>query len=178
MDILIQPPRGEDNALSRWFIEMWKWAKRMTDAANAISPYGSIYMEDGAQAVPLTAAGNYYRINGGMTTGACAGVTFQNARELAVTIAGKYLVNWSISCSHSVSDATIAGVVLIGSTAAQNTESATRAKENGVLYTIGGTGILTLAVGSVVSLGLENETGNGTTATVTHANMTLLMVGA
>jgi hypothetical protein len=35
MDILIQPPRGEDNPLSRWFIEVWKWAKRVADAIPA-----------------------------------------------------------------------------------------------------------------------------------------------
>ncbi len=139
--------------------------------------YGSFYMDDGAQAVTATLANTYYEVGGGMTTSLVNGMTFQNSKELLVTVAGTYQVDWSMSVSNSVSDNTVAGAVMVNTTEKHVTENATRAKENGITYSIGGTGIIALAVNDVVKLCVENETAAGSTITVNHANLSVVRIG-
>jgi hypothetical protein len=143
-------------------------------------PYGSFYMEDGSTATTLTTANTYYPIASGMTGGSENLCTFQNAKEIKITKAGKYHVTWSMSLNSNTSDQTIEGLVLAGAsgtTAQQQTANATRAKENGVVYSVAGSGIVTCAVDDLLRLGLENETANGTVITCNHANLTCVMIG-
>ena len=139
--------------------------------------YGSMYMDDGAQAVTATLANTYYEVGGGMTGSLTNGTTFQNSKELLVTVAGTYEVNWSIALSNNNSDQTVAAAVMVNSTEKHTTENATRTKENGVTYSMGGTGIIALAVNDVVKLCVENETAAGSTITVDHANLKIVRIG-
>lgn len=138
--------------------------------------YGSFYVDDGTQATTLTNTGTYYQIAAGFTTGSVNGFTFQNARELVALVAGKYKVDWSMTVSSNTSDTTVEGAILIGSTAQMQTVNATRTKETGVEYSIGGTGIITLAVNDIVSLALESEASAGIIVTTTHGNLTLTRI--
>jgi len=139
--------------------------------------YGSMYMDDGTQAVTATLANTYYEVGGGMTGSLTNGMTFQNSKELLVSVSGTYQVDWSISLSNNNSDQTIAAAVMVNSTEKHSTENATRAKENGVTYSLGGTGIIALAVNDVVKLCVENETAAGSTITVDHANLSIVRIG-
>ena len=139
--------------------------------------YGSMYMDDGAQAVTATLANAYYEVGGGMTGSLTNGTTFQNSKELLISVAGTYEVDWSIALSNNNSDQTIAAAVMVNSTEKHTTENATRAKENGVTYSLGGTGIIALAVNDVVKLCVENETAAGSTITVNHANLKIVRIG-
>ena len=66
---------------------------------------------------------------------------------------------------------------MVNSTEKHTTENATRAKEIGVTYSLGGTGIIALAVNDVVKLCVENETAAGSTITVNHANLKIVRIG-
>lgn len=138
--------------------------------------YGSCWAEDIAQTVTIAAAHVYYAMGGGLTGGLCNGFTFQNARELLAQVAGRYAATWSMSLSNSASDQTIEGLVMVNATGQERTSNATRAKENGVVYSVGGGGILTLRPGDVVKLAVENENA-ASTITVNHANLTLVRIG-
>jgi hypothetical protein len=141
-------------------------------------PYGSMYEEDGVTTVTLTTVATYYPITSAQHDGGSNQFTFQNNSELKCLVAGKYVASWSMALSLDTSDTTVAGIVLIGTTAQQNTENAARMKENGVVYSVGGTGVISLAVNDVVRLGIERETGiAAVVATVQHANLTLFQVG-
>ena len=144
-------------------------------------PYGSMYIEDGSVATTLTNAHpSTYPIASGFTTGLVNGVTFQNSKELKILTAGVYKVDWSLSISVNSSDQTIEGLVLAGAagtTEQLSTVNATRAKENGVVYSVSGTGFITCAVNDLVRIGLENETSAGKIVTVNHANLTAMQVG-
>jgi hypothetical protein len=141
--------------------------------------YGSFYAEDAAIATTLTTINVYYPILSCMTTGLVKNVTFQNSRELALLVAGVYHVTWALSISVNASDQTIEGLIIAGATgttAQVQTGNSTRAKENGVLYSVGGTGLVTCAVGDLMRIGLENETSAGTVITVSHANIVIRRV--
>jgi hypothetical protein len=143
--------------------------------------FGGFYMEDGTDTTTLTTQNTYYPIIATFTGMAENNMTFQNSYEVKVLTAGKYLVNWSISGSVNNSDQTIEGIVLdgvSGTTPQYMTANVTRFKENGIIYTLGGTGILSCAKGDLIRLGLENEGANGTIVTINHANLTILKIGA
>ena len=142
--------------------------------------YGGFYCEDAAINVTATTAHLYYPITSGMTTGLLKKVKFQTASELKILYAGVYKADWSLSLSVNSSDQTIEGLITAGAagtTAQRQTVNATRAKENGVVYSVGGSGLITCAVNDLVRLALENETSNGKIITVNHANITILQVG-
>ncbi|MBK8113298.1 MAG: hypothetical protein IPK44_01615 [Candidatus Accumulibacter sp.] len=139
--------------------------------------YGSMWAEDIAQTVAVATAHVYYAVGGGLQTGTCNGLTFQNARELRAQVAGRYAATWSMSLSNSASDQTIEGLVMVNAAGQEHTSNATRAKENGVVYSVGGGGVVTLVPGDVVKLAVENENG-ASTITINHANLMLVRVGA
>jgi hypothetical protein len=159
---------------------------RLTDVANfthdgttltATNYYGSMYADDITRSVVISSAGVYYEVGGSLSGGSVNGFTFQNNKELKCNVAGKYLVNWSISSQSASANQYIEGAVMVNGTAQANTVNATQIGTANKDYTCGGTGIITLAVNDLVSLCMENETGTNN-LTVTHANLTLHRVGA
>lgn len=143
-----------------------------------VVPYGSLWKDDVATAVTLAVANTYYPITGGMTAGMVKGAAFvfQNASELRCSLAGDYDAVWSMTVRHSSSDRTAEGVVMVNSTQQPQTANATRTKENGVDYSLGGCGPVRLAVGDLVRLAVSDEGGTGT-ITVNHANLRLSRIG-
>ena len=143
--------------------------------------FGSMYCEDAAVATTLTNANTYYNVTSGMTGGLENKCTFQNTKEIKILVAGVYEIQWAMSISVDASDQTIEGLVMAGAsgtTALVQMANSTRAKENGVVYSVGGVGLVTCAVNDLIRFGLENETSAGTTITISHANMTIKQIGA
>jgi hypothetical protein len=108
----------------------------------------------------------------GAAVGKTNGVIFQNAKELKIVTAGEYKADWSMTVNNSASDRTVEGGVMVNATASLNTVNATRTKESGVDYSVGGSGIITLVSNDLVKLCIEEESGTGT-VTVNHANLTI-----
>ena len=138
--------------------------------------YGSMYADDINQAVVVSATGTYYEVPGSITGGTCNGFTFQSSKQLLCTIAGKYLVTWSMSLDAGNNDH-IAGAVMVNSTVAANTENAAHTPGAGDQVPVGGSGIITLAVNDVVKFCVENESDTDD-INVTHATLSILRVGA
>lgn len=138
--------------------------------------YGSMYADDIAQAVVVAAAGTEYEVGGSLTGGSVNGFTFQNSKELLCTVAGNYLVNWSMSLSAGNNDH-ISGGVMINSTAQHNTENAAHTPGAGDQVGVAGTGVITLAVNDLVKLFVENESDTDDIE-VNHANLALVRIGA
>jgi hypothetical protein len=149
--------------------------------AGAGLQYGSMYCEDTTINTTATLAGAYYGLASGMTGGLENGCTFQNSCEIKILTAGVYQVNWSMSISVNASDQTIEGIVMAGAagtTAQVQTGNAARAKENGVVYSVSGTGLITCAVNDLIRLGVENETSAGKVITTNHANLVVKQIGS
>ena len=102
-------------------------------------------------------------------------MTFQNSKELLVTVAGKYLVTWSMSLSAGNNDH-IEGAAMINSTVAASTENAAHTPGAGDQVGVSGSGILTLAVNDLLKLCVENETDTDD-ITVSHATLTAVRIG-
>jgi hypothetical protein len=143
--------------------------------------YGSMYCDDATINTTITNANTAYVVASGMTGGLENGCTFQNSKEIQILTAGVYEVIWSMSISVNASDQTIEGLVMAGASGAtqqDQTANSTRAKENGVVYSVGGSGFVTCAVYDLIRFGLENETSAGTVVTVNTATMTVKQIGA
>lgn len=138
--------------------------------------YGSMYGDDIAHTVTISSAGVYYAITAGLTGGESNGMTFQNNRELLVTVAGKYRVTWSMSLECGSAGQYVEGAVMVNSTAQINTVGASELPSANKKVNVAGSGILALAVNDVVKLCVENETGTNDII-VDHANIELLRIG-
>ncbi len=181
---MLQGDRASARELGRWLDTLKAGREAHDETIGATSGqvlingliYGSLWAEDIAQTVTVAAAHVYYAVPGSLTAGLCNGMTAQNARELLVQTAGRYAAMWSMSISNSVSDNTIEGLVMVNATGKENTGNATRAKENGVVYSVSGVGALALTPGDVVKLAVENE-NRASVITVNHAALMLIRIG-
>ncbi len=119
--------------------------------------------------------------NDGFTAGEVHRVTFPTGGDehyLSVDVAGRYRINWSISCAQNAPSAAIEleGGIMVGGVA-QNPGRAHRTVSNSTdKGNMAGTCILDLAASAQVSLYVTNET-NTTDIDVEHANLTLVHVG-
>ena len=136
---------------------------------------GGFYAEDVTRTVAIAAVHTFYPVMGSMTCGHCPdALMFQNARELVCRLRGWYAFVWSMTSASRVGDNTIEGGVMVNSVGLPSTNNATRAKENGVAYSVSGGGpAFQLAPGDIIRLCVEVETTAPCTLTVTHANLRL-----
>jgi hypothetical protein len=147
------------------------------DVPAAVTLYGSMYADDIAQSVTIGSAGAYVKVPGSMTVGACNGFTLASSRELTCAVAGTYLAHWSMSLESTNNNEELAGAIMINTSEVDSTENMAECINGSKPVGVSGTGILTLAVNDVVALCVENETA-AHNITVTHANLTLVRIGA
>lgn len=145
--------------------------------AGAGLPFGSLYGDNFNQTVTVLATDTYYEVGGGLSGGDENLMTFQNAKEIKVLKAGKYLVNYSMAVKTASAGQEIEGEVMINGAPQDNTSNHAETMSANKAMGLGGTGILTLALNDVVSLSVSNHTAT-TDIVVEHANMTLLMIGS
>jgi hypothetical protein len=142
-------------------------------------PYGHMYSNT-TITVAVAVATTAYEVNTigtDFTTGELNLVTFSD-HYLAVTKAGRYLINWSMSTAQNAPGAAIVleGGVMVGGTA-QNQGVASRALPNATdVGNFGSCCILDLAASDQVSLYIKNQT-NTTNIDVENANLTVIQVG-
>jgi len=142
--------------------------------------YGSMYNHDTSTKVDLNTPGISVatRVPSGFTAGQTNMTTFQNAREIVVSKAGRYAITWSISFSADASNKEIEGFVMIDNTQFIQSSAHRRIGTASDTGAMGGTCIADLASGAVVALGVTNETAGGDLdVNIEHSNMTLLQVG-
>ena len=140
-------------------------------------PFGSMYNDNTSTTVTIGTAGTFVRIPSGFTVGQLNLATFGNARELTVTKAGKYKIDWSISFnSDGGASLDMEGAIGIDNTKnAQGTAHRLIGAGNDI-GNIAGTAILDLAANKVVSLMMTNNTST-VNIIVTHASLSLVQVG-
>jgi hypothetical protein len=139
-------------------------------------PFGSMYGDNIAQNVSITVVDTFVRIGGGISSGTCAGFTFQNDRELKCDIAGKYFITWSISAKTSaVANKEVEGAIMIGGVASTVGTAHAEVSPGGSNRpeTISGNGVFTLAVDDLVSLAVANRTDT-TDIVVEHVSLTAI----
>lgn len=140
-------------------------------------PYGSMWADEQSQIVPIAAINTYVQVPGSMSAGLSDRFAFQNARELRCLTGGTYKVDWAMSINCATNNQDLSGSVMVNGIAQLNTTShhfnGTGASKNS---TIGGTGILSLALNDIVSLAVANHTATNAII-MEHANMALNRVG-
>jgi hypothetical protein len=139
-------------------------------------PHGSMYMHDGSVTVTVSATDTWYRIGSGFTVGQVNLATFQNAREIAVTRAGRYKIDWSISFTAAAAAQEIEGTVMINNVGNTQASAHRHIQVAAETETFSGSCILDLSASDVVALGVLNETATQN-ITIEHANLSLVMVG-
>lgn len=138
--------------------------------------YGSMWGDDIAQVVTVASATVVYAVGGGLSTGLCNGMTFQNARELLCVFPGKYACSWSMSLRPASNGDQVGGSVMVNATQNHTLEGSAYFQVASHPLCVSGHGVLTLAAGDVVKLAVENET-SASNITVDHASLVLTSVG-
>lgn len=151
-----------------------------SDNIHTLMGYGSMYiytLDAGAKVVSITDIDTFCQIDSGITSGGYLnGFTFQNGRELRCAVAGTYLVTWSMSIEvANFNNQEIEGTVMIDG-AAQTSIAGHAELINGTKpTTISGTGIISLSIGSLVSLSILNHSAKHD-VTIDHLSLTLQRV--
>ncbi len=143
-------------------------------------PYGSMYNHDTSTNVDINAVGInvMVRIPSGFTVGQTNLSTFQNSREIVVTKAGRYKIDWSISFTSDAAAKEIEGSVMINNAIDIQSSAHRRINTGADTGNMGGTCILDLAASDVIALGVLNETAGGDLdVNIEHANLSFVMVG-
>ncbi len=139
-------------------------------------PFGSMFQDNGGTVVPISTIGVAVVI-AGMSVGQTNITTFLNAKEIALSINGRFKIDWSISFSTAGgSNQNIEGRIGVNNVAnAQG--SAHRfigtATDKG---SMGGTAILNLDAVDRISIMIENDTDTQNII-IDHASLSLVMVG-
>lgn len=142
-------------------------------------PYGSMYIYNlgsGTKTLTVSAADTWYQIDSGVSAGPCDGFTFQNARELACTVAGIYKVSWSLGMSTPANNQTVEGTVMLNGAAQTRFAGHCQNPNTGAPASVAGSGIITLAIGDLISLGALNHTAINN-ITIDHLTCTITRVG-
>lgn len=150
------------------------WIREAIQLDSAI--YGTLYGDDVARSVTIASAGVYYEVGGGLRGGACNGLKVQAGKEVLITMAGTYLVNWSMTAQCASANQYVEGAIMVNTAAREDTVSAAELPSANKKVSLGGTGLLALSVNDVVKLCVENETGTNAVV-VDHANLSLVRVG-
>ena len=113
----------------------------------------------------------------GMTGGETNAITFQNAKELKVSLAGRYFISWAAS----VSMASGSGQEIEGRIGKNDAEQASGSAHRTIgtgndTGSVCGTAVLDLAVNDRISVMLVNESTT-VNIIVAHASLTLMMLG-
>lgn len=138
--------------------------------------FGSQWIYEGAVVVTVSATGTWYEVTTGWTLCHVAGVTQVASHALAVSVAGKYLVKWQVSCSTASNNQVLLGAFMINGSA---TTSGTAQMKIGIasdIQSFSGFCILNLAANDEVSVAVRNDTATSN-ITVRHANLSILRVG-
>ena len=138
--------------------------------------YGNMYADNATITCTIAATDTYVQVPNGITGGTVSGFTFQNSRELKCNVAGVYLVNWSMSVNSGSANQEIEGSIMINGTASTITESHCEVLNPTRPMVIAATGIVTLAVNDLVSMGVSEHTAIHDII-VNHLTLTLLRIG-
>jgi hypothetical protein len=137
--------------------------------------YGHMYIYNlgtGSTTVTVSAVDTYYQIPSGVTGGVTNGFTFQNARELKNTYAADYLVDWSLNVQCSVATQTLEGTVMVNGVANTTISGHSNVSTSTQPVVMTGNGILTLAVGDLVSMAVLNHSATNN-ITINHLTLTI-----
>lgn len=144
-------------------------------------PFGSFWGNEIAF-VTAGGTGTYTEIaDANITVGQTHNTTFQNNKELAVTFAGMYKIEWSMSVKGTGANKHIVGGIGMdaggaGSLTIQNDGRNHAVSTGNAEFTLSGMAILDLSANSEVGLMVTNETDNSN-ITVEHVNISILQVG-
>ena len=141
--------------------------------------YGSMYADNVSQLVTIPGPDTFTQVPAGLTAGLCVGVTFQNNKELKITIAGTYWISWSMSpVAATSSNKECEGTIMInGNTQANFTaHSLVSPGGNNRPITFSGNNPIVLAVNDLISMAIKNHT-DGADITIEHVTLTALRIG-
>lgn len=138
--------------------------------------YGEMHADNQSVTVTIATINVHVEIPSGFTGGLVHGFTFQNAKELKCTTAGRYKLVWSVSGQATAANTEFEGAVMLNGTAqTKGTGHSTMVTANKTVCQ-GGVLLLDLAVDDLLSLSMANHTGT-TNFTMEHASLVAERVG-
>lgn len=138
--------------------------------------YGSAY-RNGTMNITMTTLNTWYEVTAGGSTWAAGPInncTFADPRITAPN-AGIYLVNWSLAGLIGTAAQRVMGCILVDGTIVQDMgQAAIEYETANIDLTMASTGLITLAAGQTVSLGIRNITSGGVVYTFFRGSITIV----
>jgi len=141
----------------------------------AMSRYGNMYFDNTNVVVDILVSGAYARVPTGSVAGVLNGVTFQNSRELVVSTAGKYLVEWQMSFFTATLGMEIEGAVMINGSGQSRATAHASSVTSVIPVSISASSIFSLAKDDVVALAVRNAAATED-VTIQHLQLTLFLL--
>lgn len=138
--------------------------------------YGSMYANNISQSVTISATDTHYEVGGSMSGGNSNAVTFQNSKELLITVAGTYGIVYTISVQCASANQEAESSVMVNSTASVRLTSHAVVSPANTPNVLGGSNPISLAVGDVVKFCVSNHTTTNNLV-ISHANMFIWRIG-
>lgn len=139
--------------------------------------YGSMYAYEISETITVSLANTWYEVTAGVTSGGyLKRMTFANAHELVVELAGIYQVNWSMALTTTTANDEVMGTFGINNTATNAGASHGTVKTGGAFVTVAGTGIVSLAANDAISMFVDNESA-ARNITIEHITCSVTFLG-
>lgn len=147
-----------------------------TDLHRHEAQYGEMYADNVSQAVAIAAGNTWTNITAGMSAGDSNAFTFQNNSELLCNVAGKYAAQWSLAMDTTGANDDIEGGIGVNGVVQIKTKNHTFVQIPNEEFGLASGGTLTLVVGDVVTLMVNNNT-DADDLVLEHANLMLWKLG-
>lgn len=135
-------------------------------------PYGSMYIDNGAQVVTITVIDTPAELAAGVSQGELWRMTFQNASELVAQVAGVYAASWQVSFTAESANQEIEGFFMVNGVRTAQSTAHRKIGTGTDTGSMSGTALLNLAVNDVVSIGFSNGSSTANVI-VNHCNVAL-----
>ena len=133
--------------------------------------YADMYANNTTTSTSIITAGTFVALTTGMSNSIASGFTFSNP-ILTCTVAGTYLIHWSMTVSSPNSSQQLLGGIMHNGTIMANGQSSSYFGNSGNSVNIGGTCIVSLSVNDTIRFAVTNTTQNNPVVT-NYANLTI-----
>lgn len=152
-----------------------RWHRHDDVTSRKLTPYGSMYVNNGSQSVTIAGVDTYVQVGGGMSAGLTSGFIFQNSKELKTGELGMYLITWSMSVQCATAVQEVEGTIMVDGTANVTVTSHAELVSANKPQVLSGSGIVSLGANALVSLAVANHTG-ANNLIVPHASISVIRI--
>lgn len=141
----------------------------------AMSRYGHMYAHNVTGTITVASADVYYPISGAFRSGLLSEFTFSNTMHLKPSIAGRYLMTYSVSIRSASAAQEIESVLMVNSAMQSGSSAHAETTSANKSHALSGNMIADLTANSIVGLAVANHTG-GNNLVMEHGNLSIFLI--